>query len=530
MARWLLSGAVVLMLAGVRLADAATFHVSPSGSNGNSCAAAQNPATPKQTPLAGVGCLASGDTLVLHAGTYIDQCLTDVGPPPIIPAGTSWANPTTIRAASGETVWLRSNTQCAGGSIEIDGTSPRYMVFDGINVHGVTGQWTCVGAGTGSHIRFQNMEVKHCRTGFQGSANFSEFLDINVHHSGQNESMAHTCPIPELGCHGLYWNGGDNLFARITSHNHTGIGITLSGDCTPCIVRNVIRDSVWRDNGGYGILAYPNNTIYNNRVYNNYVGINTSSSVYYNTVRNNNNASYNAGPGLGLMVGGGGSGQQVRHNIVMGHAQEDIYFDGTPTSTNNLCTATGGNGCTYSASASALFVNPATHDYHLTSTSPAIGLGAPVSGITTDADGVARPASPALGVFEYVSAGSPVATALEFSVQPGTTPTNTILDPAPTLRVLDQFGAPISSTAMVTIALGANPGGSTLGGSTSGPAVGGLAPFTNLTLNNAGVGYTLVATSPGLTGATSAPFTITSAPPPGQVLVIQTQAGHLLQR
>ncbi|MGQ0508365.1 MAG: Kelch repeat-containing protein [Myxococcaceae bacterium] len=66
-----------------------------------------------------------------------------------------------------------------------------------------------------------------------------------------------------------------------------------------------------------------------------------------------------------------------------------------------------------------------------------------------------------------------------------------------------------SSTATVTLALGANPGGSTLGGTVSVTAVNGIATFSNLSLNKVGTGYTLTASSAGLTGATSNAFNIT---------------------
>jgi len=59
------------------------------------------------------------------------------------------------------------------------------------------------------------------------------------------------------------------------------------------------------------------------------------------------------------------------------------------------------------------------------------------------------------------------------------------------------------------VALGANPGGSTLSGTVTVPSARGVATFRNLSLNNAGPGYTLTAAAPLLTSATSATFNIT---------------------
>jgi hypothetical protein len=65
-------------------------------------------------------------------------------------------------------------------------------------------------------------------------------------------------------------------------------------------------------------------------------------------------------------------------------------------------------------------------------------------------------------------------------------------------------------TGDITIAVGNNPGNANLTGNTSVTAVGGLATFSNLSLDKAGPGYTLVASTTGLTGATSVAFNVAS--------------------
>ena len=61
----------------------------------------------------------------------------------------------------------------------------------------------------------------------------------------------------------------------------------------------------------------------------------------------------------------------------------------------------------------------------------------------------------------------------------------------------------------ITVALGNNPGGSTLGGTTTIAAVNGLASFSTLTLDKTGTSYWLTATATGLSTATSSVFSIT---------------------
>ena len=98
---------------------------------------------------------------------------------------------------------------------------------------------------------------------------------------------------------------------------------------------------------------------------------------------------------------------------------------------------------------------------------------------------------------------------LVFGVQPSTTAAGTAIAPAVTVRIEDAFGNLTASTANVAMAIGTNPGGGTLTGTTSANAVAGVATFSNLRINKTGTGYTLVASSSPLTAATSNPFNIT---------------------
>jgi hypothetical protein len=104
---------------------------------------------------------------------------------------------------------------------------------------------------------------------------------------------------------------------------------------------------------------------------------------------------------------------------------------------------------------------------------------------------------------------------LSFSTQPHagvvgqdiTGAANNPSGPPVTVQLLDANGNLMTgSSAPVTIALGTNPSGATLGGTTTVSAVGGVASFSNLTLDKPGGQYTLVASSRGLTSATSSSF------------------------
>ncbi len=101
---------------------------------------------------------------------------------------------------------------------------------------------------------------------------------------------------------------------------------------------------------------------------------------------------------------------------------------------------------------------------------------------------------------------------LVFTGQPGSGTADATLTPAVTVAIQDAYGNTVSSaTNAVTVALGTNPAGGTLSGSTTVNAVSGVATFSGLSINKAGSGYTLVASAGPLTSATSEAFAIAPA-------------------
>jgi len=109
-----------------------------------------------------------------------------------------------------------------------------------------------------------------------------------------------------------------------------------------------------------------------------------------------------------------------------------------------------------------------------------------------------------------VSAAAPAA--LDFVVQPSNAVAGATISPPVTVRILDAFGNPTTSTASVGLALDANPTAAALSGGSPVAAVSGLATFSGLSVSKAGSGFTLAATSGGLISGTSMAFDITSNP------------------
>jgi hypothetical protein len=140
-------------------------------------------------------------------------------------------------------------------------------------------------------------------------------------------------------------------------------------------------------------------------------------------------------------------------------------------------------------------------------TFPGLSINKVGVGYTLDATSGAL-ASATSNAFNITPAAASV---LRYGQQPSSSVAGAAIAPAVTVRVEDAFGNLVTiSSATISVAIGNNPGGGTLSGVATSNASGGVATFSNLSINRTGVGYTLVATSGALTSATSAAFDITA--------------------
>jgi hypothetical protein len=78
--------------------------------------------------------------------------------------------------------------------------------------------------------------------------------------------------------------------------------------------------------------------------------------------------------------------------------------------------------------------------------------------------------------------------------------------PPVSVEIVDGAGNPVTLPAPITISVANNPGGAKLGGTTTVTAKGGVATFSDLTLDEPANGYTLNASAKGLKGTTSTRF------------------------
>ena len=148
------------------------------------------------------------------------------------------------------------------------------------------------------------------------------------------------------------------------------------------------------------------------------------------------------------------------------------------TAVNGVATFT---GCT---------IDKAGTGYTLTATDAADSLNVPVASTAFN-----------------ITVGPP--SQLAFTTQPGNAVAGDKFGTPPAVAVEDVGGNVVPTASnTVTLAIGTNPSSGTLSGCT-GALSSGITTFTGCTINNAGTGYTLVASASGLTPtATSNPFNV----------------------
>ena len=112
------------------------------------------------------------------------------------------------------------------------------------------------------------------------------------------------------------------------------------------------------------------------------------------------------------------------------------------------------------------------------------------------------------------------ATHLIFATQPANAPAGAPIRVQ--VSAVDSNGGVVAVfDGRVTLALAANPGGDALHGTVTVTAVQGTATFTDVRIDHAASGYTISATTSGLTGATSGSFDVSAGAPAATTYMTQ---------
>ena len=306
----------VLLTGGVlspRVATAATYYVTTTGSDSNPCSQSR----PCRTIAQGMSVLRAGDTLYIREGTYAES----IGSSAPVPSGTSWSQAVTIAGYPGETVIL--NGYHAGISLN-DGTRVSYVIFDNLIIDASGGNGGFFIGCDSHHIRFINGEIKNSPDGFLvfGCGANVEVLDSKIHGAFY---------------YGFYWFGRDSIFDGNEVYDNGGYAYHIYNTGANNVSNNIIRNNIIHGNGFNGgngaggviLSSGSNNRVYNNIVYGNYSGIDvdythggTNNQVSNNTIYSNTSS--------GIHIGAGALNTIVENNTVYQNGI-DIIDDGDGT-------------------------------------------------------------------------------------------------------------------------------------------------------------------------------------------------------
>ena len=374
----------------VGAATAATYYVAKTGSNSHNCSQAQSPSTPKLTINSALSCftlrqpgVGAGHTVIVRPGTYNEQ-LQDV-----IPGGSSWSSPFTLKAEARRTVTLVPNVNTYG--IRIQGADSSYAIVEGFVVDGTAMAQGVVGigrSGTSSyatHIGIIDCELMNSPgNGIIATGDGHHFIGNDIHHNGATRFE-----------HGIYYAGyADWLIEGNSIHDNEGHGVHVYG--TPGSDDGIVRNNFVFSNGSRGILVGygSRGLVYNNVVYKNgfkhneagiavHFGSPKDMKVYNNTVYGNKN--------YGITIWSG-SNTIVKNNIAYNNGKAQIHDVATNTTeSNNIET-------------NPSFVDVDKADFHLQSDSNAIDTGTDLSPVLSmDIDGNSRPQGSSfdIGAYEF---------------------------------------------------------------------------------------------------------------------------------
>lgn len=299
---WFLALVLWLMAAPV---DALTYWVRQTGTMAGCTASTTAPVANsgwKSTIVAGIGCLSSGDTLMIENGIYNEM----IGPTTALPPSGKVGAPTTIKAITPRAVVLRSTTLNQGKILW--NYQRDYVTYDGLWVDGsVAGSGTTdivtiyndVGGtgpgGSNTGVIFQNGECSWSVNNSCISANGTgtKILNTSIHDFGGSLST-----LSPKGAHGIYLSvpsdgtiidgndvglctsGGNTCFGiqayhtgmnNITVSNnyvHDNQGITVSGGDIFKVFGNKVSRTIYGLNLAADSVSVASNvSFYNNTVY-----------------------------------------------------------------------------------------------------------------------------------------------------------------------------------------------------------------------------------------------------------------------
>ncbi len=399
-------------------AQASSFHVATTGDD----AAAGTSAAPWRTIQRAVRAVAPGDTVIVHAGSYVGFAVN-------------------VRGTKAAPIAF-----VADGTVAIDGAA----TTDRDAIHVEDASWVRIEGFTVTHAARAGISAIDCdhialrgnRVDQNGKWGiFSAFCDDLVVENNEASRSAEQ--------HGIYAsNSADRPVIR---HNriwgNAMCGIHMNGDISQggdgVISDAVVEDNVIFDNGRAGCSAINGDGVTRAVIRNNVLDGNhasgislyqidggapsTGNHVINNTVRMasdarwainlqngatgnvlRNNILLHPSPSRGAvdLCGACASGLVSDHNAVVGR----FSIDGTMVDLATWRARTGGDAASFVASEAELFTDPGSGDLTLRAGAPAIDRGVADGAPADDVMGTARPQGTAIDIGAYEHCDGPCAT------------------------------------------------------------------------------------------------------------------------
>jgi hypothetical protein len=325
-------GALALLL-NTSGAFAATYYLSTSGSDSNSCSAAQSSGSAKASFGSAWGCLAAGDTLIVADGTYSNA------QPPTAKSGAAGA-PITLRAANDGGARISTGMVFKGNA---------YLSFIGFKLTGSSSAVEIFSNGSGkpSHdLTFQRIGFTCTDTAQNDNACFN--ITDGSHHVLLED----------------FWGWGGGRYTVMLYGGPGGDPPNTTADYNT-LRRGVLRmgpstSSSGNPQAGLAIYYASNNVVENVIVLDSQAASNTSNAAFYLTTHAappqvSNNKYYgvialnNYGIGWYLDHDGTGSNNELRNSVIWDSASAGIQTYSNQTCNNTLIDhvtigSSGGNG------------------------------------------------------------------------------------------------------------------------------------------------------------------------------------------
>ena len=405
----------VALAATATAARAATWHVATTGND----SAAGSASAPWRTIQHASDLVAPGDTVVIHAGSYLGFLVTTVA---------TQAQPIVFIADGHVTIEGSQTTD--RDAVHIEGAA--WVTIEGLEVIGATRAG--ISALDCDHITVRGNKVdSNGRWGVFSS--FCEDFTVEnneVSRSGTEHGIyaSNSADHPVIrgntiwgnGMCGVHMNGdisygGDGVISGavvennvITDNGRLG-GSGINGDG---VADAVIRNNVLDGNHASGISLYKEDggaPSTGNQVINNTVrmasdarwAINIQNGSGGNVLRNNVLLHPNVARGAVDACSECLTGMISDRNVVVGR----FSIGGTVVDLAGWRTRTGGDAASFVATDAQLFTDPAAGDLTLRAGSPAIDAGDATSAPTVDVTGTARPQGAGIDVGAYESCDGP---------------------------------------------------------------------------------------------------------------------------